>query len=96
MTGVPAFDPSSHGHGSGLAVPSEGAHNAASLERPGAPGLPGERGYIEPRYEAYWEAMGWEREAWVVQGHEERSFFSVGKSGSWLSQETFLPVLSPG
>lgn len=49
MKGLPAFDSPSDGHESGPAVPSEGAGHAASHERPGDPGLPGERGCAEPR-----------------------------------------------
>lgn len=49
MKGLPAFDSSSDGHESGIAVPSEGAGNIALYERSRDPGLPGERGYIEPR-----------------------------------------------
>ena len=49
LEGHPTFDSSSDGHESGVAVPSEGASNIASYERPRDPGLPGEWGPAEPR-----------------------------------------------
>lgn len=49
IKGLPTFDLSSHGHESGLTVPSEGAGNIAADERSRDPGLPGEWGYAEPR-----------------------------------------------
>lgn len=63
MKGLPTFDSSSDGHESGIAVPSEGAGNIALYERSRDPGLPGERGYIEPR----WEDILWDIEWEMVQ-----------------------------
>ena len=51
MEGLPTFDSSSDGHESGIAVPGEGPNNVASYERSRDPGLPGEWGYTQPRWE---------------------------------------------
>ena len=51
MEGLPTFDSTSDGHESGIAVPGEGPNNIASYERSRDPGLPGEWGYTQPRWE---------------------------------------------
>lgn len=59
MVGLPTFDSSSDGHEPGVAVPSEGSRNLASYERSRDPGLPGEWGYTEPRWEDIFWDVGW-------------------------------------
>ena len=51
VEGLPTFDSSSDGHESGIAVPGEGPNNVASYERSRDPGLPGEWGHTQPRWE---------------------------------------------
>lgn len=90
MKGLPTFDSSSDGHESGIAVPSEGAGNIASYERSRDPGLPGERGYAEPR----WEDILWDTEWEMVQiikgahekvgeGEEELYLYQRGLPRGW-------------
>lgn len=82
MKGLPTFDSSSDGHESGIAVPSAGASNLASHEGFGDPGLPGEWGHAEPRWEdSPWD-FGWGM-VQVIQCVPEKGHICIRKVLLW-------------